>query len=59
MVVWLVPAFTVLFYAAGILIEHADTNWSIGIRTPWTLSNEVVWKKPTNWALNYLKFQLL
>ncbi len=45
MVVWLVPAFAVLFYAAGILIEHADTNWSIGIRTPWTLSNEVVWKK--------------
>lgn len=45
MITWLIPALTVLFYAAGVLIEHADTNWSIGIRTPWTLSSEVVWKK--------------
>jgi uncharacterized membrane protein len=34
-----------LFYYMGILIENADRNWFIGIRTPWTLSNEKVWKK--------------
>lgn len=42
---FLIPAFAVLFYYMGILISHAESNWSIGIRTPWTLSNEDVWKK--------------
>ena len=41
----LVPAFSILFYYCGILIENARRNWFIGIRTPWTLSNEVVWRK--------------
>jgi uncharacterized membrane protein len=41
----LVPAFAILFYYCGILIENAKRNWSIGIRTPWTLSNEKVWEK--------------
>ena len=27
------------------LIENAKMNWFIGIRTPWTLSNEDVWDK--------------
>ena len=40
---WLVPAFSVLFYTLGVLISHAKQNWTIGIRTPWTLSNEHVW----------------
>ena len=35
----------ILFFFAGVLIEHAKRNWSIGIRTPWTLSNEKVWDK--------------
>jgi len=39
----LAPAFGVLFYGAGILIEKAKRNWFIGIKTPWTLSNEKVW----------------
>lgn len=33
-----------LFYT-GILCEKAKRNWFIGIRTPWTLSNEKVWDK--------------
>lgn len=41
----LIPAFTALFYYAGVLTEHAERNWFIGIRTPWTISNETVWKK--------------
>lgn len=41
----LIPAFGILFYYVGILTENAQRNWSIGIRTPWTLSNEEVWKK--------------
>ena len=34
-----------LFFYTGILVENAKMNWSIGIRTPWTLSSEVVWDK--------------
>lgn len=42
---FLVPALGILFYYCGILIENAKRNWFIGIRTPWTLSNEEVWDK--------------
>jgi uncharacterized membrane protein len=41
----LLPALGVLFYSAGVLIAKAKRNWSIGIRTPWTLSSDVVWEK--------------
>jgi len=34
-----------LFYYTGILMENAERNWFIGIRTPWTLSSDGVWKK--------------
>lgn len=34
-----------LFLYIGILCENAKRNWFIGIRTPWTLSNDVVWDK--------------
>lgn len=35
----------IIFYYAGVLMSHAKRNWFIGIRTPWTLSNDVVWEK--------------
>ncbi len=41
----LVPAIGVLYYYLGVMLENARQNWFIGIRTPWTLSSEVVWKK--------------
>ena len=41
----IIPATGILFYYAGILIENSKRNWFIGIRTPWTLSNEKVWDK--------------
>ncbi len=34
-----------LFYYIGILVENAERNWFIGIRTPWTLSSDKVWEK--------------
>ena len=34
-----------LFFYSGVLCENARRNWFIGIRTPWTLSSEKVWKK--------------
>ncbi len=42
---WMIPGFVVLFYYMGDLTEKAKPNWSIGIRTPWTLSDDAVWKK--------------
>jgi len=41
----LAPAFAVLFFYIGILLEKAKKNWFIGIRTPWTLSSTNVWEK--------------
>ncbi|PIN86777.1 hypothetical protein COV19_03165 [Candidatus Woesearchaeota archaeon CG10_big_fil_rev_8_21_14_0_10_44_13] len=41
----MLPAFAILFYYIGILTENAKRNWFIGIRTPWTLSNDKVWQK--------------
>lgn len=29
----------------GFLFEHTEPNWFVGIRTPWTLSSDTVWKK--------------
>jgi len=45
MITLLSPAFAILFYYSGVLIENSKMNWFIGIRTPWTLSSEKVWDK--------------
>jgi uncharacterized membrane protein len=42
---FMAPALAVLFYAVGIMVAHAEPNWTIGIRTPWTLSSDDVWRK--------------
>ncbi|ODR81253.1 hypothetical protein BG842_05310 [Haladaptatus sp. W1] len=34
-----------LLYYSGVLVTHAKRNWFIGIRTPWTMSNEEVWNR--------------
>jgi len=34
-----------LFYYVGVLLEHAERNWFVGIRTPWTLSSDDVWDR--------------
>jgi uncharacterized membrane protein len=39
------PAFGLLFYYIGILVSKAKRNWFVGIRTPWTLSNDTVWER--------------
>jgi uncharacterized membrane protein len=41
----MMPALGLLFFYAGVLISNSKRNWSIGIRTPWTLSSEKVWTK--------------
>lgn len=34
-----------LFIYIGFLLQKAEQNWFVGIRTPWTLSSVTVWKK--------------
>lgn len=34
-----------LFCYIGILMQNAERNWFIGVRTPWTLSSDRVWRK--------------
>lgn len=41
----ILPPFAVLFFYVGVLVEHAKPNWTIGIRTPWTLEDPTVWEK--------------
>jgi uncharacterized membrane protein len=35
----------VLFAALGLLFRRAEPNWFVGIRTPWTLSDDRVWRR--------------
>lgn len=39
------PAFGLLFIGMGFMVERAKPNWFVGIRTPWTISNSLVWEK--------------
>lgn len=39
------PLFGALFIYIGFLLDHAEPNWFVGIRTPWTMSSGNVWKK--------------
>lgn len=41
----IVPAVSVLLYVIGVVLEKSKRNWFMGIRTPWTLSSDVVWDK--------------
>ena len=41
----IMPAIALLFFYIGSIMKHLKKNWFIGIRTPWTLSNDKVWKK--------------
>jgi len=44
------PLFAVLFYYVGVLCAHAEKNWFIGVRTPWTMSSDAVWDKTNKLA---------
>jgi uncharacterized membrane protein len=45
MTVAMTPALSILLYFIGVTMGHAKRNWFVGIRTPWTLSDDVVWEK--------------
>jgi uncharacterized membrane protein len=41
----LMPAMGILFFGIGMFMNKLKRNWFIGIRTPWTISNDIVWEK--------------
>lgn len=41
----IVPAVAAVFYVAGVIMDHVDRNWFLGVRTPWTLSSDEVWER--------------
>ncbi|MDX9991288.1 MAG: DUF1648 domain-containing protein [Anaerolineales bacterium] len=45
MTVMMLPMMGVLFIGISFLLEKAKRNFFIGIRTPWTLSNDQVWEE--------------
>ncbi|MDY6779474.1 MAG: DUF1648 domain-containing protein [Halobacteria archaeon] len=49
------PAVAALYYYVGVVIESAERNWFVGIRTPWTLSDERVWRETHDRAGTLLK----
>lgn len=43
--VFMVPALAILWFIIAVVIRKADRNFFFGIRTPWTLSSDLVWQK--------------
>lgn len=41
----IIPGIGLIFIGSGYLITQAKRNYFIGIRTPWTLANDLVWDK--------------
>ncbi len=41
----MLPGLAILFFVTSYLVSHAEPNWTIGIRTPWTMSSDKVWNK--------------
>lgn len=41
----IIPAIGFLYILIGYMLKSAKKNWFIGIRNPWTLSNDTVWEK--------------
>lgn len=41
----MIPGFGLFIFFTGTLLQKAKRNFFIGIRTPWTLSSDLVWDK--------------
>jgi uncharacterized membrane protein len=39
------PAISALYLLVAVVLRRAEQNWFVGIRTPWTLSDERVWNR--------------
>ncbi|MFH2020789.1 MAG: SdpI family protein [archaeon] len=39
------PGLGLMMYFVGDFLKHTKRNWFAGIRTPWTLHSDIIWKK--------------
>lgn len=53
---FVIPAVSIVLYVCGELCKYAKRNRFIGIRTPWTLSSNYVWKKTHKQGEKLFKF---
>ncbi|MDP4010166.1 MAG: SdpI family protein [Candidatus Shapirobacteria bacterium] len=56
MIQLLSPALAAMYFYAGVLTSKAKRNWFVGIRTPWTMSNETVWQRTHQIGSKLFKF---
>ena len=49
------PAIAGLLYVSAELMEKSQRNWFIGVKTPWTLSSDRVWRKTHDLAAKMFK----
>ncbi len=47
---WIVPAVSMIFIAISHIIKDIQPNWTLGIKTPWTLSDKKVWRETHQWG---------
>lgn len=52
---YIIPALSVLFYYIGHTLKYLKRNYFIGVRTPWTLSSDIVWGKTHSLASKVFK----
>jgi uncharacterized membrane protein len=48
-----------LFYYVGTVLPHVEPNWFLGIRTPWTLSDDAVWERTHSLGARLFKLSAL
>jgi uncharacterized membrane protein len=51
----LAPAIGAIYVVAGYVTERAEQNWFVGVRTPWTLEDEAVWRRTNDAVATVLK----
>lgn len=55
----IIPELSGLFYGLSYLLENTKKNYSIGIRTPWTLASEEVWDKTHKLGAKLIRYAAL
>jgi uncharacterized membrane protein len=51
----LAPGIGAIYVVAGYVTERAEQNWFVGVRTPWTLEDEDVWRQTNDAVATLLK----
>jgi len=50
MTVGIMPGLSILFYFLGVMVTKTKRNYTIGIRTPWSLEDDKVWEKTSKFS---------